>query len=80
MPAVKTLHQVADAYYACGKIIGGLPDQDSHLISRLKKNACAYMMPTRPSRPSRGRPKIYGKKILLRDLFDRALQSMPSPA
>jgi hypothetical protein len=71
---------VADAYYACGKVIGGLLDQDSHLISRLKKNACAYMVPTRPSRPGRGRPKIYGQKILLRELFDRPLQSMPSPA
>jgi len=70
---------VADAYYACGKIIRGLLDQNSHLISRLKKNACAYAAPTKPARAGRGRPKRYGKKIRLRDLFTGVLQAMPSP-
>ena len=70
---------VADAYYACGKIIRGLLDQNSHLISRLKRNACAYEAPVGPRRGGRGRPKLYGKKIRLRDLFAGVLQSMPSP-
>lgn len=70
---------VADAYYACGKIIRGLLDQNSHLISRLKKNACAYEAPVAPRRGGRGRPKLYGKKIRLRELFTGALQSLPSP-
>ena len=70
---------VADAYYACGKIIRGLLAKDSHLISRLKKNACAYAAPTGPRRTGRGRPKLYGTKVLLRELFPGALQEMPSP-
>ena len=70
---------VADAYYACGKIIGGLLDGGGHLISRMKKNACAYAVPKGPGRPGRGRPKRYGTKILLRDLFTGPLAAMPSP-
>jgi hypothetical protein len=70
---------VADAYYACGKIIRGLLDQNSHLISRLKKNACAYEAPVGQRRGGRGRPRRYGKKIRLRDLFTGVLQAMPSP-
>lgn len=70
---------VADAYYACGKIISGLLDGGGHLISRMKKNACAYAVPKGPVRPGRGRPRRYGTKILLRDLFTGALAAMPSP-
>ena len=70
---------VADAYYACGKIIGGLLAGGGHLVSRLKKNACAYAAPAGPRRAGRGRPRRYGEKILLRDLFAGALATMPSP-
>ena len=70
---------VADAYYACGKIISGLLERDGHLISRMKKNACAYALPKPPARPRRGRPMRYGSKIRLRDLFSGPLRSMPSP-
>jgi len=70
---------VADAYYACGKIIRGLLDGGGHLVSRLKKNACAYEAPVGQHRGGRGRPKLYGKKIRLRDLFTGALQAIPSP-
>ena len=64
---------------ACGKIIGGLLDGGGHLMSRMKKNACAYAVPKGPGRPGRGRPKRYGTKILLRDLFTGPLAAMPSP-
>ena len=70
---------VAAAYYACGKIIAGLLDQGGHLISRLKKNACAYTVLPSPQRAGRGRPKLYGTKIRLRDLFTGPLATMPSP-
>ena len=33
---------VGDAYYASGKIISGLLDQNNHLITRVKSNAVAY--------------------------------------
>ncbi len=70
---------LADAYYACRKIIDGLHQQGGHLISRLKKNACAFAVPTGAPRAGRGRRKLYGAKIHLRDLFTGPLQTMPSP-
>jgi DDE superfamily endonuclease len=61
---------VADAYYAAGKMVGGLLKQEAHLITRARSNATAYMSPV-PSRGprQRGRPKIYGRKIRLVRLF-----------
>ena len=70
---------VADAYYASGKIIRGLLDGGGHLVSRMKKNACAYEAPVAQRRGGRGRPKLYGKKIRLSDLFTGVVQSLPSP-
>ncbi len=52
-----------------------------HLVTRMRSNAVAYRpIPARgPKR--RGRPKKYGKTILLKSLFSdpAALQTMPSP-
>lgn len=62
---------VADAYYAVAKMARGLLEQGNHLITRVKKNAIAYMEVKPNSRKNkRGRPKKYGKKIKLRCLFD----------
>jgi len=61
---------VADAFYACRTL--GLPllASGSHLVSRVRKNAVAYH-PAQPHHPRRrGRPRLYGDKILLRSLFD----------
>ncbi len=61
---------VADAYYASGKVIKGLSD-DNHLIARAKSNAIAYQPARQPSgQKSRGRPRIYGDKVSLRSFFD----------
>jgi len=72
---------VADAYYACGKIIRGMLDAGGHLLSRMKKNACAYELPTPKNRGRRrrGRPRKYGAKVRLLSLFDGPFQTMPSP-
>ena len=71
---------IADAYYASGKIIRGLFERGGHLISRCKSNACAFEpVATDPVR-RRGRPRLYGRKQRLRDLFNTALQTMQSPA
>jgi hypothetical protein len=72
---------IADAYYASGKIIRGLFAQGGQLISRVRKNACAYE-PVAPSgrRRRRGRPRLYGRKVSLRSLFADALETMASPA
>jgi hypothetical protein len=71
---------VADAYYASGKIVRGLLKQGGHLISRMRKNATAYELPPVVFKPGRGRPRRYGKKIKLVELFAGPLLSMPSPA
>ena len=60
---------VADAYYASGKIMLALLKQGQHLISRARINAVAFESPLKTKKPTRGRPKLYGKKIKLRDLF-----------
>jgi hypothetical protein len=71
---------IADAYYACGKIICGLLAQNGHLISRVKNNARAYEPVPVCGPRRRGRPRLYGRKVRLRDLFGCALQTMDSPA
>ena len=72
---------IADAYYATGKIIHGLFANGGQLLSRLKKNACAFEPVHSSAGPrGRGRPRRYGRKVKLRDLFAQALQTMASPA
>jgi DDE superfamily endonuclease len=73
---------VADAYYATGKIVGGLVKQGHHLVSRVKSNAVAYLpAPPKKGRNKRGRPKTYGKKIKLKSLLadTRSMQQVASP-
>lgn len=71
---------VADAYYASGKIINGLLDQNNHLVTRVKSNAVAYAPHIQHGPKKRGRPKIYAEKISLNSLFKdkQALQETPS--
>lgn len=71
---------VADAYYAAAKIIRPLLKAGQHLIVPVRSNAVAYE-PAQPSAsPRKGRPKTYGKKIKLKDLFkeEDAFISAPS--
>lgn len=72
---------VADAYYASGKIINGLLDQNNHLVTRAKSNAVAYAPHVQHGPKKRGRPRIYAEKIPLRSLFKdkQALHEAPSP-
>lgn len=72
---------VADAYYASCKIALPLLRQGNHLVTRVRKNAVAYMPAPVPERPKRGHPKVYGEKVRLKSLFDDtgAMQSIDSP-
>jgi hypothetical protein len=72
---------VADAYYASAKVIQPLGAQGHHLVSRVRKNAVAYEPAPKPKTKHRGRPKKYGRKIRLRDLFKgwQAFTEAPSP-
>lgn len=61
---------VADAFYASGKMSDGLIEQGNHLVSRVKSNAVAFEACAQPDSRKRGRPKLYGNKVLLRSLLD----------
>jgi len=72
---------VADAYYAAGKIIRGLLDQNNHLVTRVKSNAVAYAPYLQPGPKKRGRPRLYGTKVKLKSLLNdsQPTQSAASP-
>jgi len=73
---------VADAYYASGKVIAPLLAHGHQLLTRARSNAVAYLLPPPPpAKPSRGRPRRYGKKLRLKDLAREtaAFTSAPSP-
>ena len=62
---------VADALYCTRKVIRPLLDSGHHLITRMKSNAVAYQPAPVPRLRSRGRPRIYGDKVRLRDLWSQ---------
>jgi len=72
---------VADAYYASAKVIAPLLANGHHLITRAKSNAVAYMPVPTPEHRAKGRPRIYGDKVRLKDLAQdqAAFTSGPSP-
>jgi len=72
---------VADAYYASAKVIVPLLDKQHHLITRAKTNVVAYMPVPKAATRGKGRPRIYGQKVHLKDLAkdDPKFTSAPSP-
>jgi hypothetical protein len=72
---------VADAYYASGKFIHQLLANGHHLVTRAKSNAVAYLPVPTPEHRRRGRPRIYGEKVRLKQLAQdlAAFTSAPSP-
>jgi len=72
---------VADAYYGSGKLILALLGKGHQLVTRAKSNAVAYLQVPEPQRRQRGRPRIYGAKVRLKDLAqdDAAFTDGPSP-
>lgn len=72
---------VADAYYASGKVITPLLKNGHHLVTRAKSNAVAYLPVPKVQTPGRGRPKVYGQKVKLKEMAaeDGAFTSAPSP-
>jgi len=63
---------VADAYYATAKIILPLLKSGWQLVSAARMNAVAFQHPPSPQKGRRGRPRVYGAKVKLRELFDDA--------
>jgi hypothetical protein len=73
---------VADAYYASGKMVKGTLAQGHDLVTRAKSNGVAYYpLPAPRAKCAPGRPKRYGKKLKLSNLFRSALEvrEIPSP-
>jgi len=71
---------IADAYYASRKVILPLLKGGHQLITRARINTVAYYPAIRPSKPRRGRPKLYGEKVRLRDLADDVSQFKTAPS
>lgn len=61
---------VADKYYCSGRFMKQLVAKDIHIVTMMKRGAVAYFTPTEPIEKRRGRPKKYGAKVKLFDLFD----------
>ena len=62
---------IADAYYACATAALWALERGAVLISRVRRNAVGYEPALAPPGPrKRGRPRRYGPKIRLRELFD----------
>lgn len=72
---------VADAYYASAKVIVPLLDKQHHLLTRAKSNAVAFLPVPKLASRARGRPRIYGQKVRLKDLAcqQREFTCAPSP-
>lgn len=73
---------VADAFYGCRTVALRLRGTASHLISRVRSSAVAYLPAPTARRRKRGRPRLYGRRIKLWTLFDsdqEAWQQAPSP-
>jgi len=60
---------IADAYYASKKVIQPLLQQGHHLVTRVRITTRAYHQAPPARKGKRGRPKFYGKKVLLRNYF-----------
>jgi hypothetical protein len=72
---------LVDAFYASRKVIRPLLQGNHHIITRLRSNAVAWRPAPKPKERRRGRPRLYGKKIHLRDLWkeEHRFTTAPSP-
>jgi len=64
------VYLVADRYYASAKVILPLLKGAQHLITAVRSNAVAYLPAPAVENRGRGRPRKYGDKIKIKDLFD----------
>jgi hypothetical protein len=72
---------IADAYYASKKVIKPLLKEGHHLVTRVRITTRAYYQAASPKKSKPGRPKVYGRKVLLRHYFKRIkdFTTAPSP-
>jgi hypothetical protein len=62
---------VIDAFFAVGPVFLKARESDGqmHVVTRAKSNFVGYVPPPSPRKKKRGRPRKYGKKIWLQDVF-----------
>lgn len=60
---------VADSWYACCELYYIMLDLQITFVSRVASNAVAYSDPPPRKKGTRGRPRIYGKKVKLKEEF-----------
>ena len=66
---------VGDAYYAGRKMIVAMLLKGNHLVTRVRSNSVAYEGVEIIKIRARGRPKIYGLKVYLRNVFSEDIAS-----
>ena len=71
---------LADAYYASQKVIRPLLREGHHLVTRVRTTTVAFYPARKPKKRKRGRPKIYGKKLRLRELWKRSGDFLTAPS
>ncbi|MGB3511178.1 MAG: transposase [Microcoleaceae cyanobacterium] len=63
---------ILDAKFASKQLIEKLRQHKLHIITRVRINAVGKRpLPPPPLKCSRGRPRIWGESVKLRNLFDR---------
>jgi hypothetical protein len=60
---------VADAYYASRKVILPLLEKGHHLVTRVRTTTVAYRLAHQPKTRGPGRPRLYGTKVRLRNVW-----------
>jgi hypothetical protein len=72
--------RVADAYYACAKVIRPLLREGHHLLTRVKPGAVAYALPPERTPGQRGRPRRHGDKVALQALWEQTADFLSAPS
>jgi DDE superfamily endonuclease len=73
---------VVDAYYASRTVLCPLLAVGHHILTRVRCNAVAYYPAPQSTPRRRGRPRVYGQKVRLRELWQRhrgQFRTAPSP-
>ena len=73
---------VADAYYSSAALLDSIASQNGALLVRVRNNVVGFLPAIPSKKPTRGRPKKYGKRVEIFDLFKSRTTdfvTIPSP-
>lgn len=68
-PLQKQILLVADSYFAASSCIEPLRQCGHHIVTRVRLTAVGYQPAPVPRKRGRGRPRFFGKRVVLRNLF-----------